>query len=140
MLSIYIYGTHDDGSNGLAVDASEAATQLGIVHKVHKVSKADEIAQAGILMTPAVVIEGEVLSAGSMPSVEQMQSMFLKWARIDNEHLADAFREQYHLVSQCFTERGVEYGDECGSVAPSIALHVMDGILERARKLQREAS
>lgn len=138
MLNIYVYGTNNDRSNGLVNYVREAADNLGIEHNVWKISDPAEISRAGILFTPSIAVDGEVVCAGEYPTVERIQNALLKWAQIDDKHLVAAFKRQYQLITECFTEHGVEYGDACGSIAPSIALHILDGILDQAKKMQRE--
>jgi len=57
-----------------------AAQYLGLDVTVEKVSDISEIIKFGIMMTPALVIDGTVKIAGRVPSEDEIQSI-LKMAR-----------------------------------------------------------
>ncbi len=53
----------------------KALEALGIEATVEKVTDHDEIASRDVLMTPAVAIDGEVVVAGKVPRVGQLESI-----------------------------------------------------------------
>ena len=54
-------------------NAKKAIAELGVEVALEKVENIDEIIGFGVLMTPAVVIEGEVKSSGRIPSTEELK-------------------------------------------------------------------
>ena len=59
----------------LLENAKLAAEELGIEAEFVKVSDKVEIAMAGVMSTPAVVIDEQLMHSGSIPS----QSMIREW-------------------------------------------------------------
>ena len=55
----------------------EAIKEAGIDAEVEKVKDVMEIAKAGIFVTPAVMIDGEVKSVGKVPTKEEV----LNWIK-----------------------------------------------------------
>lgn len=56
----------------------EALTESGVEATVEKVTDIIKIAGYGVMMTPAVVVDGEVKSVGKIPSKEDINS----WIKI----------------------------------------------------------
>ena len=52
--------------------AEDAINQTGVEAELVKVKDIMEIAQRGVLMTPALVIDGEVKMAGKVPKPEEI--------------------------------------------------------------------
>ena len=52
-----------------------ALAELGKEAEVAEVKNLKEIADYGVMMTPAVVIDGEVKVAGKVPTVEQIRDI-----------------------------------------------------------------
>lgn len=61
-----------------AENAEKAARELGIEADVVKVEKLDEIAKYGVVITPALVVDGEVKVSGKAPSVDEVRRLLLK--------------------------------------------------------------
>jgi small redox-active disulfide protein 2 len=57
--------------------AREALDELGTAADVEKVEDLKAIMNFGIMVTPAVAIDGEVKVAGRVPSVEEIKKMIL---------------------------------------------------------------
>jgi small redox-active disulfide protein 2 len=55
--------------------AVAAAKELGIAGEFEKVSDVNQIMAFGVMMTPALVVNGEVKSVGKVPSLEDMKKM-----------------------------------------------------------------
>ena len=53
-----------------------AVSQLGIAADIEKVKDLKAIMSFGVMMTPAVAIDGEVRISGKVPSVEDLKKMF----------------------------------------------------------------
>jgi len=61
-----------------AKNAQEAVAQLGIEAEVVKVEKLDEIMKRGIMMTPAVFIDGKKCSEGKVVKPDQIKDWIQK--------------------------------------------------------------
>jgi len=55
--------------------AASAAKELGIACEFEKISDMNQIMAFGVMMTPALVVNGEVKSVGKVPSLEDMKKM-----------------------------------------------------------------
>lgn len=73
-MKIQILGTGCPKCQKLADVARSAAEQLGLSADVEKVTDINEIMAFGVMMTPALVVDGEVKLVGKVPSVEEMKS------------------------------------------------------------------
>jgi small redox-active disulfide protein 2 len=70
---IEILGTGCAKCKRLEKNVNEAVTGLGI--EVVKISDINEIASRGAMMTPGLVIDGEIVALGRVPSVDEIKSM-----------------------------------------------------------------
>jgi small redox-active disulfide protein 2 len=59
----------------LADNTTEAVAELGLDASVEEVHDVAQIAAAGIMQTPALVIDGQVMLAGRVPSVSQLKEL-----------------------------------------------------------------
>jgi small redox-active disulfide protein 2 len=59
-------------------NAETAVRELGIEAEVVKVDKLNEIARYGVVITPALVVDGEVKIAGTVPSVDEVKQLLMK--------------------------------------------------------------
>ncbi len=59
----------------LAKRTQEAANALGGDFEVEKVSELSKIMAFGVMMTPALVVDGEVKVVGQVPSVEELKKI-----------------------------------------------------------------
>jgi len=76
-MKIQILGGGCPNCKKLADAAKEAAGELGIEFEIEKVTDINDIISYGVMMTPALVIDGEVKVAGKVPSVEVLKRLFL---------------------------------------------------------------
>ncbi|MBW2135784.1 MAG: TM0996/MTH895 family glutaredoxin-like protein [Deltaproteobacteria bacterium] len=53
----------------------EAAKSLGLDYELEKVTELNQIMAYGVMMTPALVVEGEVKVVGQVPGVEEIKKM-----------------------------------------------------------------
>ena len=58
----------------LAVATKEAADQLGIDYELEKVTDVAKFADYGVMMTPGLVVDGEVKSQGKVLSLEEIKA------------------------------------------------------------------
>lgn len=75
MKKIQILGTGCPKCDKLAQLAESAAKQAGIEYELIKVKDITEIMSFGVLMTPALAIDGEVKISGKLPSIEEIIAM-----------------------------------------------------------------
>ena len=75
MKKIQILGTGCPKCRKLAENAEAAATSLGIEYELVKVTDINEIMEFGVMMTPALAVDGEVKSAGKVLSVEDIKEL-----------------------------------------------------------------
>ena len=75
MKKIQILGTGCPKCNALMQNAEAAAKELGIENKIEKVTDINEIMKFGVMMTPALAIDGQVKVVGKVPSPEQIKQL-----------------------------------------------------------------
>ena len=75
MALIQILGTGCPKCEKLEKHVEEAAKELGIEATVEKVTDITEITAFGVMMTPALAIDGEVKVVGKVPSTEEIKQM-----------------------------------------------------------------
>ncbi len=66
MKKIQILGTGCPKCHELTANAETAIKELGIEAVVEKVDKIQEIMKFGVMITPALVVDGQVKSAGKL--------------------------------------------------------------------------
>ena len=69
---VEILGTGCAKCEQLAANAGEALKQAGIDAEVNKVTRLKEIMKYNVMVTPALVVDGNVRSSGKVLSVEQI--------------------------------------------------------------------
>ena len=75
MKKIQILGTGCSKCKKLAENAEAAAKASGIEYEIEKVTNINEIMKFGVMITPALAIDGEVKMTGKVPSIEQLEEM-----------------------------------------------------------------
>ena len=75
MKKIQILGTGCPKCKELAERTEVAAKELGLEFEVEKVTELNEIMKFGVMMTPAIVVDGEVKAAGKVPSHDELKKM-----------------------------------------------------------------
>ncbi len=74
-MKIQILGTGCAKCKKLAETAETAAKELGLDYELVKVTEIDDILDFGIMATPGLAVDGKVLSAGKVPTVEQARAL-----------------------------------------------------------------
>jgi len=59
----------------LAENAEAAARELGIDCELEKVTDIEEIMKFGVMMTPALAVDGEVKVSGKVPDPDEIKEM-----------------------------------------------------------------
>ena len=75
MKKLQILGTGCPKCKKLAENAEAAAKELGIEYCIEKVTNISDIMKFGVMMTPALAVDGEVKVAGKVPDVEEIRGM-----------------------------------------------------------------
>ena len=71
-MKIQILGSGCPKCKQLEANAREAIAKAGIEAEVEKVSDIDKIMEMGVMMTPALAVDGEVKGVGKLLGVEQI--------------------------------------------------------------------
>jgi len=74
-MKIHILGTGCPKCKKLEENALVAARELGLDFELEKVTEINEIMKFGVMMTPGLVIDGEVRSTGKLLSVEEIRNL-----------------------------------------------------------------
>jgi len=75
MTKIEILGTGCAKCARLYANVGQAVKDLGIEAEVIKVEDLDAIVESGVMLTPALLINGEVVTEGRVPDVNEIKSM-----------------------------------------------------------------
>jgi small redox-active disulfide protein 2 len=75
MKKIQILGTGCPKCKKLAENAEAAAKELGIEYQIEKVTNINDIMTFGVMVTPALVVDGKLIVAGKVPSAEQLKEI-----------------------------------------------------------------
>ncbi|PIS47001.1 MAG: thioredoxin family protein [Elusimicrobia bacterium CG08_land_8_20_14_0_20_51_18] len=75
---IQILGMGCPKCNKLYAAAEAAAKELGIEYEMEKVSDINKITDMGVMMTPALAINGEVKFSGRIPSPEDLKKAIME--------------------------------------------------------------
>lgn len=75
MKKLQILGTGCPKCQKLADTAEAAAKELGIEYEIEKVKEISKIMEFGVMVTPALVVDGEVKVSGKVPSVEEAKAL-----------------------------------------------------------------
>ncbi|MCX8062984.1 MAG: thioredoxin family protein [Anaerolineales bacterium] len=75
MRKIQILGTGCAKCRQLAANAEAAIKGLGIEAQIEKVDKIQDIMRFGVMVTPALAVDGEVKSAGKVLSPEEIKKL-----------------------------------------------------------------
>ncbi len=75
MKKIQVLGTGCPKCKKLAQNAEAAAKALGIEYEIEKVTDINDIMNFGVMMTPALAVDGRVKIVGKVPSPEDIEKM-----------------------------------------------------------------
>jgi small redox-active disulfide protein 2 len=75
MMKIEILGTGCAKCNLLEATAKKAAEQLGVPYELVHVKELGKIAAYGVMMTPALAIDGKVKVMGKVPSEAEIVTL-----------------------------------------------------------------
>jgi len=75
MKKIEILGTGCAKCHKLEEETRKAVEELGLDCQIDKVEDITKITAYGVMMTPALVVNGEVKTVGKLPSIEEIKKM-----------------------------------------------------------------
>lgn len=75
MTKIQILGTGCPKCKKLTENAEAAANEAGVEYEIEKVTDINEIMAFGVMMTPALVVDGEVKITGKVPGADDIKGM-----------------------------------------------------------------
>jgi len=73
MKTLQILGTGCPKCKALAENTEAAAKNLGMEYRMEKVTDIQAIMGFGVMMTPALAVDGAVKFAGKIPTTEEIQ-------------------------------------------------------------------
>jgi small redox-active disulfide protein 2 len=74
-LKIEILGTGCPKCKALADAVIKAVADLSLQAEVVKVTDIDEIVNRGVMLTPALVVDGEIVTVGKIPSTQELKKL-----------------------------------------------------------------
>jgi len=77
-MKIEILGVGCPKCKQLTANAEAAVKELGIQAEIGKVTDIDKIIAYGVMMTPALVVDGTVVSAGKVLSKDEIKKILSK--------------------------------------------------------------
>ncbi len=75
MKKLQILGTGCEKCKKLTENAEKAAKELGIEYEIEKITDINEILKFGVMITPALAVDGKVKVAGNIPSPEAIKKL-----------------------------------------------------------------
>ena len=75
-MKIEILGTGCPKCEALMNNAEAAVRELGIDAEISKVTDIVEIANRGVMMTPALSVDGEIKLVGKLATVAELKTLF----------------------------------------------------------------
>jgi len=76
-MKLQILGTGCAKCNALMMATEKAAQTLGVPYELEKITDLKQIMAFGVMMTPALVVNGKVKVSGKVPSVEEIKGMLV---------------------------------------------------------------
>jgi small redox-active disulfide protein 2 len=75
MKKIQVLGTGCPKCEKLAELAKQAADSMNIEYELEKIKDIQKIVEFGVMMTPALAVDGQVKFSGKIPSVEEIKKV-----------------------------------------------------------------
>jgi small redox-active disulfide protein 2 len=75
MKRIQILGSGCPKCKAMTQNAETAAKELGLEYTLEKVTEIKEIMKFGVMSTPALVIDGQVKTAGKLLNIQEIKEM-----------------------------------------------------------------
>lgn len=75
MKKLQIFGPGCKRCRTLAQNTETAAKELGIDYEIEKVTDIEKMSAAGVFLTPALAVDGELKVVGKVPSPQEIKAM-----------------------------------------------------------------
>ena len=75
MTKIEILGTGCAKCKRLFANTEQAVKELNIAVEMVKIETLDQIAERGVMMTPALIINNEIVAEGRVPDVKEIKAL-----------------------------------------------------------------
>ena len=75
MRKLQILGTGCPKCQKLTENTEAAAKELGLPYELEKVKDINQIMTFGVMMTPALAVDGKVKAASKVPSVDEIKKL-----------------------------------------------------------------
>lgn len=75
MVDLKVLGSGCAKCQKLAENAEAAAKELGLAYSIGKITDRDAIVDSGVMMTPALMIDGKVRSSGRVLTPQQIRKL-----------------------------------------------------------------
>lgn len=75
MKKLQILGTGCPKCHKLAEQTETAAKEIGLDYELEKITDLQQIMAFGVMMTPALAVDGQVKVMGKVPSIEEIKKM-----------------------------------------------------------------
>lgn len=76
-MNILVVGPGCTRCKTLAQLTEQAVKELGVTAEINKVTDLKQILALGVMMTPALAVDGKVKLAGRVPSVEEIKKLLV---------------------------------------------------------------
>ena len=77
MKKIQILGTGCPKCKKLTENAESAAKKLGVAYEIEKITDINKIMKFGVMITPALAVDGQVKSVGKVISPDEIKKMLM---------------------------------------------------------------
>ena len=74
-MNVKVLGPGCQNCQSLELHVQKAAKQLGVDVELEKVERTKDIVSFGVMKTPALVIDGKVVSSGKVLTVDQVKEL-----------------------------------------------------------------
>ena len=75
-MEIKVLGTGCPKCKALTKAVEEVVKETGINATINKVEDINDIMQYGVMVTPALVVDGKVLASGKVPKKDELKKLF----------------------------------------------------------------
>lgn len=74
-MEIKVIGTGCEKCNRLYQNVQQAVNELGITANIEKVAELMDIVRLGVMLTPALMVDGKIVTTGRVPDVKSLLSI-----------------------------------------------------------------
>lgn len=75
-MKLQIYGSGCAKCQQLTANAETAARRLGLEYEVEKITDVNAIIDAGVMRTPALAVDGNIVVEGKVPGSNELEQLF----------------------------------------------------------------